>query len=375
MMPSAPTPSRLSARRSSEGGLTLVEMVLAIAIIAILMASVGSAILIATRGLPDADGPCAWSVDAALVADQFVAELYSAMSIIHCSPTMIEFTVERSGVTHTICYQWSGTPGDPLVRQYDGGAAVDVLAGVQEFALTYHTQTVIEIVHQDIETPEQVLASFVHWSGIGDTRKSYGLAPAERFAEFFTIATLTGDVDQLKVTRVFLLTQFQLTPAGETISVAIHPTVALGDPRPQPDAIGTPDTRSTSYLPSSFKWTEFTFSDVAIDDPVNEYVIVVKGDDADIQLRYLFSMSAPQDNTVALWSSDSGATWEPPPGGARQYNDAPFYVYGTFVTTQSVEVPRNILGSIGIAYRAASDPTVGVDTEVLTVNKPEPPES
>ncbi|KPK79717.1 MAG: hypothetical protein AMJ81_12890, partial [Phycisphaerae bacterium SM23_33] len=84
-------------------------MVTALAILGVLAVSIGSAIVIATRALPDANGGSG-AVDAAFVADQIATELHSAVSVSRYSPTLIEFGVERSGVGHTIAYEWSGRP-------------------------------------------------------------------------------------------------------------------------------------------------------------------------------------------------------------------------------------------------------------------------
>ncbi len=118
-------------------GFSLIELVTSLAIISILLVSMGSAMVVATRGLPDPSSPFAKKMDATQVAGQLTTEVAYATALTVASPTAIEFTVDRNGTPITISYSWSGTPGDPLVRRYDAGTPVNVINSVQQFNLDY----------------------------------------------------------------------------------------------------------------------------------------------------------------------------------------------------------------------------------------------
>ena len=131
--------------RDGPKGLTLVELLVSIAITSVLMLAIGSVMLVATHAFPDVNGPANAIIVASEVAEQLATELQYAVSINSRSATMIEFTVadrDTDEVAETIRYEWSGTPGDPLTRQYNAGTAVNVLDSVQEFNLSYDLENI-----------------------------------------------------------------------------------------------------------------------------------------------------------------------------------------------------------------------------------------
>jgi len=116
-----------------ETAFSLIELVVVVAIMSVIMLGMGSAMLIASYAVPAADDPVSGAIVGARATDAIAAELQYAVSVRDSNATMIKFAVaDRSGndVPETIRYQWSGTPGDPLNRQYNGGTALPVLANV-----------------------------------------------------------------------------------------------------------------------------------------------------------------------------------------------------------------------------------------------------
>jgi prepilin-type N-terminal cleavage/methylation domain-containing protein len=151
-------------------GFTLIEVVMSMAIMAILMAAMTSVIMVASHALPDRDtllDPRAVASDA---VDQIAAELFYATAITEETATTVTFTVADRGHgaagPETIRYAWSGTPGDPLTRQYNGGTVIAVCETAQDFSLTYHFKisalsgppSVLLIVANDVTPNAQDLA-------------------------------------------------------------------------------------------------------------------------------------------------------------------------------------------------------------------------
>jgi len=372
-------PKQLRRRRAG-WAFSLMEMVVALGVLSIVITATGSAILVAGKAIPDAGGSGARSLDAARAADQIATELHSAASVTQYSATMIELTVERGGVSHTIRYEWSGTAGGPLTRQYDGGAVVNVLEDVQDLAFTYHTKTVAGTTTQTVQSDEILLASFAGWPGIPSPSELGCSVSVDCYAaEFFTISGLPDNVSKLSITRVFLKMRQSTLGDGGTFSVGIHRTVGGGNPEPGPNPLGTPAVGSSSGFGSSFLWREFTFCDVVINSPGKEYAIVVKGSAADPVtydaevLRYL-DTAAPANDVVALWSINSGGQWDPNKK-QRDQSDFLFNVYGVYETTGTVETSSDLLESVGIRVVVGSEPSVQAETEALTLNRPELPGS
>lgn len=353
-------------------GFSLVELVTSLAIISILMVAMGSAVVIATRGLPDPNSPFAQTVDAAQVVGQLANEVAYATTILKMSPTELQFVVDRNGTPITISYSWSGTPGDPLTRQYNGGAVINVLENVFDFNLDYQTKIVIstETTTVKIQYLESMFANFEGWSGITPTYNDFVVGPTNWCAEFFSASGLPANTSQVTITRCQLkLKQDQ----GGNITVGIHRTKGGGNPQPRLDPIGTSTTVPVSTLPTSYQWVETTFSDVTLKQLNKEFVIVVKADiNNAAQVQYLSSSSAPKDDPLMVWTTDSGKAWAPKKN-AQADNDMYFRVWGTYETTdaQTVEVSRDYLISTGLMLQVGADTSTKTQTAVQVLNAPD----
>jgi hypothetical protein len=117
----------------------MVELVVSMGVISVLLVSVSSAILIASKALPSSSRR--QSAEKAGAMDQLASELACAASITELTPTAITFAVADRGHgpagPETIRYAWSGTPGDPLTRQYNASAPAAVASGVTSFSLSW----------------------------------------------------------------------------------------------------------------------------------------------------------------------------------------------------------------------------------------------
>ena len=95
---------------------TLVEVVMSMAIMAVLMAGIASAMLMAGQTLPDADDTSVAVASGSQAVDQIAGDLYCATSFTRRAANEVEFTVDdRNGdeAPELIRYAWSGTPGEP----------------------------------------------------------------------------------------------------------------------------------------------------------------------------------------------------------------------------------------------------------------------
>ncbi|MDO8631262.1 MAG: prepilin-type N-terminal cleavage/methylation domain-containing protein [Phycisphaerales bacterium] len=129
--------TRIPRRRRA---FTLVELMLSMAVMTVLLGGLASAMMIASRAVPDRSTPLGATLDSAYAADQLAAELFVAKTFTVRSATAVEFTVadrNNDTVDETIRYEWSGAPGAPLTRKYNIAAAVTVLSDVNEFGLGY----------------------------------------------------------------------------------------------------------------------------------------------------------------------------------------------------------------------------------------------
>lgn len=123
--------------------MTLIEVLLSAAILAILMGGMASAVALASRAIPRSSANASVAQVQGSIAEameQMDADLAVAKTITQLTPTAITMTVADRGHgaagDETIRYSWTGVAGDPLTRTYNGGTAVTLLSGVKSFALT-----------------------------------------------------------------------------------------------------------------------------------------------------------------------------------------------------------------------------------------------
>lgn len=121
------------------GGFTLVELVLAMGIMALLFVGMASALSVALRTLPDPTAPRARAAEGLATLETIAADLALATRITERGTRSITIVVPDRGHgaagDETIRYAWSGTPGDPLTRSYNGAGAITIQADVHDFRL------------------------------------------------------------------------------------------------------------------------------------------------------------------------------------------------------------------------------------------------
>jgi prepilin-type N-terminal cleavage/methylation domain-containing protein len=178
---------------------TLLEVVLATAILAVVLLGAQSAVVIAARAIPSGtSGPSAL-VAASTALGTLADDLPVAKSIDTMTATDIQFVVpDRTGdaVDDTIRYVWSGVAGDPLKRIVNGGAAQVVGAGVQDFALAYDTaQAPLPATWSD--GAETTLFSYTATTGLKN-----GAVRSDRWWAQYFMPSLPANASAWSVTRI-----------------------------------------------------------------------------------------------------------------------------------------------------------------------------
>jgi prepilin-type N-terminal cleavage/methylation domain-containing protein len=125
-------------------GLTLIELVISMTVMTILLLGMASALVIASRAIPDAESPARRFVESAESLLQITDDLRYATTIALHTATVVEFTVpdhNDDGLVETIRYSWSGLAGASLMRQNNGATAVATVDDVHEFQVNYTTSS------------------------------------------------------------------------------------------------------------------------------------------------------------------------------------------------------------------------------------------
>jgi len=121
---------------------TLLEVMLTTVIMAIIMLAMTSVMTLSTRCLTSKGEDVSKASD---VIDEITTDLNLAENFSERTATAVTFTVpdrDNNGQSETIRYYWSGTPGDSIMRAYNGGSEVAVADDVQYFSLEYILKTI-----------------------------------------------------------------------------------------------------------------------------------------------------------------------------------------------------------------------------------------
>ncbi len=332
-----------TARVLHRPGFTLLELVLSLSVSSILLMAVGSAIMMAAKAVPDPDTPDNDTAQPARVAADIAAELQMALSFTVRDADTVEFTVaDRTGdkIAETIRYDWSGTAGDSVTRQYNGGPVADVIEAAEEFGLLYDTTIVNEQETQ--ESAEVLLDSLV--SPLEN--KAYTIVASFWVGQYIQ-PSLPAGATSWTVTRVQL--QAQDSPsAGHAVWIQLRPA--------DPGGLPTPAVLEQVYadnLGGSMIWQEFFFDDVPPLPPDQGLCLVVKwaaGDDgANVRYTITAGNRVKTGNAGALWQLDVDKSLL-------------YAVYGTY--TEIVTVATTYLTGIRVKVRTGTDATTGVETSV-----------
>ncbi len=126
--------------RARRIGATLIEVVLATVVIAVLMGSMMSMVLLSSRAIDSGTSSTAKTAEARELIDDLTAELGLAQSVESLDDKSVTFTVPDltgDGGVDTISYAWSGVAGDPLTRRLNNGPEAILAEGVHLLNFTY----------------------------------------------------------------------------------------------------------------------------------------------------------------------------------------------------------------------------------------------
>ncbi|MBN1509955.1 MAG: prepilin-type N-terminal cleavage/methylation domain-containing protein [Sedimentisphaerales bacterium] len=343
-------------------GFTLVEMVVSLGIASVLMLSVGGAMLLAGRAVPDAKSPAGTIVNTSSVLEQILSELQYATTVNGRSATMIEFAVaDRDGndVEEVIRYEWSGTAGAPLTRQYNGKTPVTVLTDVRDFALTYDLKTISEEVPQGNESAETLLISWTQTLHSED----FPIKSSEWYGQYFFPA-LPADAVSWKVTRVKIYGRTDGAFVGESRVQLQTPTAGK---RPSGTVLEEKTLMEAALL-VAFGEAEFEFYGVSGRSPSQGLCLVVKWvyDSTACQL-WGYDEGASTSDSFLIKSTDKGVTWSAPSGYGLKYR-----VYGTVTTSGTPQIQTTYyLERVNVQLRSGTDTQATLQGAVRLLDKPE----
>ncbi len=230
-------------REHSRRGHTLLELIVSTAAGAALVAGLFGSLYIASQSFDRGTRAIDQSAAQEILSD-FLRDLGQALRFTERTAKAVTFTVpDRTGdrLPETIRYAWGGTAGDSLTYQYNGSAVVTLVAGVQNFDLSYMTRTVTGM---DVGEPTPIagvmLEEFTEMKeGSGNQSTTIDTPPSTNAGDLLIAVLVTDGNDTI------------LPPAGwNEVSLGVSSNrVAVG--------VWWKLAGSSEPASSTFTWTDF----------------------------------------------------------------------------------------------------------------------
>jgi len=342
-------------------GQTLVELLVALGSASVLLAGLAATLIVASRMI-EAPAPVQAVLSAAEATRRLTDDLRYATYFTERTATAVTFAVpdrDGDGRQELIRYFWSGTPGDPLQRTINGGAAVIVAADVRSFGLAYTIRTEQESIPRRVESSEQKLAEYVGLLTAADyqistTRWLGQYVHPDRF-----ITRLPTNAVAWRPTRVILWVKNDGPRDGQSL---IQLRRAGSDAMPTSTVL-----EQTLYLesaaPSSYTATTFRFQNVGL-APNEGLWVVVQG----LTNHALYVLMDDWGGTGRVFTTDAGVTWSLQGNG----DSLLYQLYGTYLTEGPPQVvKRRFVTGITMNLTVGDDAAGRVDTSVALANAPE----
>jgi prepilin-type N-terminal cleavage/methylation domain-containing protein len=299
---------------------SLAEMVVSLAVVAVLVGSMTSVLMLSARAIDDRTNPAGKTVLAAEALDLLLADLSVATSFSERTNLVAAFEVpDRTGdgQPELVRYAWSGIPSDPLVRSFNGVTDGTFATDVQQFNLSY----LLAAAPAPVEGATAKLMG--HDDAAGGTMSERLQKSVEWCAQFFR-PSLPADAASWKITSVQLVAANHAGTDG-VVDVQIRSADAAGKPTA---VVLATTTLYESSLPSTFGWVTVPIGPVADLAPGQGVCIVlrsVSGSGTIARWQFETSTGGLTADTHFITSTDSGATWSTP-GDTK---DLRFAVFGT----------------------------------------------
>ncbi|MCA9233914.1 MAG: prepilin-type N-terminal cleavage/methylation domain-containing protein [Planctomycetales bacterium] len=149
-------------RQSHRGGMSLVELTIAMLISCIILAGMSAPLYLALESNNAAVTPDAAALESARVLADISGELQYALAVTKQKSAECEFTVpDRDGnlVPETVKIKWKGKAGDPVTRKLNSGDDEVLVDNVYDFGFSYYA-------------PDATLEYVQCWIQVGDNSRA-----------------------------------------------------------------------------------------------------------------------------------------------------------------------------------------------------------
>jgi len=352
--------SYLATRRR---GHTLIELVAASISSAMLLAGLGSVMLIA-RQVAYTPSAALLRTDAAEVVRQLADEVQYATLLLGQTPHVLEFVVadrNGDGAAEKIHYEWSGTSGDPLRKSINGGAPVTVVESVYAFDAAFELQAETSDLTTIVDSAENVLFSDATLQA-GAERDITGTTYVARRIDPATFPSIPADALYWNATKF----EFYGRKGGSATATLLAHIRSTGEPSDSPTShvlgqVSIPESALTGNL----GWNTLIFSspvrNLSLHRPCG---LVLAGSGAGAAARVYYSDLGADG---VMESNDAGASWQ-------HITPRQIYgrVYGTYSTPGTIyNVTRNFVTHVRLLLQSGDQSHARIESSVPLTNVPE----
>jgi len=353
---------------------TLVELVVSLTSCTILIAGIGSAMVIATRAIPDPNGQQVSLRNAQLLADQMVFDLRFAFSFAEHTSHAVEFTVpdrNGDGEEERIRYEWSGSTGGtpesstpPFAVCYTrNNQPTEVVAtSVTAFDLTYQMRNV-----QTTPREEELVNLIYHDDAPKGDFSDFSLDQTHQCAQYL-LPTLPTGATTWSLKRLRLRARSDGSKHDGVFAVRV--TTATSSLTPASTILGEA-TMLESLLDDVYTWIDLDFTTLN-NMPGSQAVCIVvvqtSGTEHAAKIQFEHGGQPMTPGTYWMTSGNSGQTWSE----MNTDKDMRFYAYGRYDI--DIGNTAQIITGVGLSIQIGTDPkTLNVAaTQILNATEVAP---
>lgn len=342
--------------------MTLLEMLVSMAIVTLMLGAISSAVVIAGRAV-ERQSPSSFDATASsIVLDSLLNEVSLAVAITEYTSTAITFVLpDHTGdlIDEIVRYSWSGTVGDPIVREFNSDDPIPVSGGIKSLSFEFETTTSSERVAsaRSIST-EVVIASFV-----SSIVSSQIIDPANSISQYIRPSFPDGTVSWTVTSIDLYAERAGGGKATGSLQLELRTPTVTGLPGTELHAAVSVNEKD---LPIAYAWTTHTFTDAPRLAPGDAISIVVSDSAGAISAQFPLA-TQNSSRSFAAHGDTAAATWTKIPAMSTLYR-----IRGTIVTQPpDTIIDRTILIRISAELESVNGEIARGATSVF--NHPELP--
>lgn len=256
-------------------GHTLLEMMLSLVLLSLVMASIGSAVMFASRAVPSSADASSSALSDAAVLRQIADDLSNARYLIDTTTHAVSIVVRDrtgDGQPDRLRYEWSGNVGEPLRYSINDGPPSVLIEAVQTFSLQYEQAFATQSLPGHLVRDETVRLLSSHGALLSKSEQVTNQQSSAQVGGY----DVGSDVVAIEPLRLALHARRSSNQSGQ-LNVTIN---ALSGDQPG-DTVWASGYTSEDEISSAFRWIDATFSPGVLLDNRQPYAFVIGVEDSD----------------------------------------------------------------------------------------------